>query len=299
MSIDPSLLAKLPSLKLRARTVAEGVLSGLHRSPYQGQSVEFAEHKEYAPGDELRHVDWKAFGKLDRYYVKRFEHETELRVLMAIDASGSMNYGSAALTKLETAATLAAALAYLLIRQQDAVGLAIFRGGELSYLPPRSGADHFQVIAEALDAVTGQGRCDLGEMARALAEKARRRSAIFTFSDLFDEGPGGLDALLQLRLRKNDLALFHTLDQDELTLPFDDPTRFLSMEGDGRALEAHPRELRASYLAQMQAFLDAAERRAAERGSDYLRVTTADHLDRALLRFLAQRERVRAGGRSL
>lgn len=298
MSIDPSLLAKLPSIRLRARAVVEGVLSGLHRSPYQGQSVEFAEHKEYAPGDELRHVDWKAFGKLDRYYVKRFEHETELSVLLAIDASGSMNYGSAPLTKLETAATLAAALAHLLIRQQDAVGLALFRGGELSYVPPRSGAGHFQVLVEALDALTGQGHCDLEEMALALADKARRRSAIFVFSDFFDDAPAGLEALFQLRLRKHDLALFHTLDPDELTLPFDDPMRFLSMEGDGRELETHPRELRASYLAQMQAFLDATARRAAELGSDYLQVTTADPLDRALLQFLSRRERARTGGRS-
>lgn len=298
MSIDPSLLAKLPSIKLRARAVVEGVLSGLHRSPYQGQSVEFAEHKEYAPGDELRHVDWKAFGKLDRYYVKRFEHETELSVLLAIDASGSMNYGSTPLTKLETAATLAAALAHLLIRQQDAVGLALFRDGALSYVPPRSGAGHVRVLIEALDALTGQGGCDLEGMALALAEKARRRSAIFVFSDLFDGAEGGLDALFQLRLRGHDLALFHTLDPDELTLPFDDPMRFLSMESDGRELETHPRELRDSYLAQMRAFLDAAERRAAELGSDYLRVTTADPLDRALLQFLARRERSRKDGRS-
>ena len=297
MSIDPCLLAKLPTIKLRARAVVEGVLSGLHKSPYQGQSVEFAEHKEYAPGDELRHVDWKAFGKLDRYYVKRFEHETELSVLMAIDASGSMNYGSTPLNKLSTAATFAAALAHLLIRQQDAVGLLIFRNGAFSYVPPRSGAGHLRVIVETLDAREGEGRCDLEPMARALAEKARRRSAIFVFSDLFDGADGGLDALLQLRLRKHDLALFHILDPDELTLPFDDPTRFLSMEGEDLALEAHPRELRASYLAEMQAFLDETESRATARGSDYLRVSTSDALDRALLRFLARRERARKDGR--
>ena len=297
MTIDQSLLARLPSLKLRARTVVEGVLSGLHRSPYQGQSVEFAEHKEYAPGDELRHVDWKAFGKFDRYYVKRFEHETELTVLIAIDASGSMNYGSGALTKLDVAATLAAALAHLLIRQQDAVGLALFRGEALGYVPPRSGPGHLRVILDALGALTGEGQVGLSRMAQGLAERARRRSAIFAFSDLFDESPAGFDALTQLRLRRHDVALFHTLDPDELTLPFDDPTRFLSMEGDGRALEAEPRELREAYLAEMGAFLAHTAARAEERGCDYARVCTADPLDRVLLEFLARRERSLKAGR--
>ncbi|MDR0965895.1 MAG: DUF58 domain-containing protein [Myxococcales bacterium] len=306
MPIDPSLLTKLPSLKLRARSVVEGVLSGLHKSPYQGQSVEFAEHKEYAPGDELRHVDWKAFGKLDRYYVKRFEHETELSVLLAIDASGSMNYGSGPLTKLDAAATLCAALAHLLIRQQDAVGLMIFGGDALEFIPPRSGAGHVQVIYEALDALTGKGKCNLTKMADALAEKARRRSAIFVFSDLFDDdeaagsdsgsGTGGLDALLRLRTRKHEVAIFHTLDQDELDLPFDDPMRFLSMEADGKELQTHPRELRASYLEEMNAFLAATKRRSTELGSDYTLLTASEPLDRVLLRFLSRRERLRAGG---
>src|SRR4051794_10302625 len=140
MLLDAQTLARLRGVKLRARAVVEGVLSGLHKSPHQGQSVEFAEHKEYAPGDEIRHLDWKAFGKFDKYYVKRFEHETNLRAVLVIDGSASMGYTSAALTKLEVAATLAGALGYLLVRQQDAAGLSVVSGGESADLPPRSAA---------------------------------------------------------------------------------------------------------------------------------------------------------------
>ena len=292
MLLDPKALAKLATVKLRARAVVEGVLSGLHKSPHQGQSVEFAEHKEYSPGDEIRHIDWKAYGKFDRYYVKRFEHETNLRALVAIDASASMNYRSGELSKLDVACALGASLAYLLARQQDAVGLALFQDGEMRFIPPRASAAHLQVLLEALEGLQGKGISRLSDMADRLAEKAPRRSAVFLISDLFDEEAKALRRLLQLRFRKNDVAVFHVLDRAELEFPFEDNTLFLSME-DARAQQANPREIRQSYLEEMKAFLEQTRRTCRELDCDYEAVRTDEPLDRVLLRFLGRREAAR------
>src|SRR4051794_32288576 len=174
MALTPQMLARLQGLKVRARAVVDGVLSGLHKSPHQGQSVEFAEHKEYAPGDELRHMDWKAFGKFDKYYVKRFEHETNLRAMMVIDGSASMGYRSGALSKLEVATTLAGALSYLLVRQQDAAGLSVITGERATDLPVRSSAGHLTTMLETLDQLQPAGTTDLFSAADHLAEKVSR-----------------------------------------------------------------------------------------------------------------------------
>lgn len=293
MLLDPQALAKLSTVKLRARAVVEGVLSGLHKSPHQGQSVEFAEHKEYAPGDEIRHIDWKAYGKFDKYYVKRYEHETNLRAFLAIDASASMNYGSGALTKLDVAAMIAASLAYLLIRQQDAVGLVVLKERGVQYIPPRASAGHLQAILEALEGLKGEGPTKLASAAEFLSEKAQRRAAVVLLSDLFDEDPKALPRLLQLRLRKNDVSVFHLLDPAELEFPFEDNTLFLSME-DERQQQANPREIRASYLEELQGFLDGTKKRCLEMDCDYEPVRTDEAIDRVLLRYLGRRESGRA-----
>lgn len=292
MLVDPKTLAKLSTVKLRARAVVEGVLSGLHKSPHQGQSVEFAEHKEYSPGDEIRHIDWKAYGKFDKYYVKRFEHETNLRAFIAVDASASMNYRSNGLSKLDVACTLAATLAHLLVRQQDAVGLLVLRADGDRYVPPRAAAGHLQAILEALEGLQGEGPTRLAGAADLLSEKARRRAAVFLFSDLFDETTRALERLLQLRLRKNDVSIFHVLDPAELEFPFEDHTLFLSME-DERFQQANPREIRDSYLEEMGSFLERAKGRCAEMDCDYEQVRTDEALDRVLLRYLSRRERGR------
>jgi len=292
MLLDPKSLARLSTVKLRARAVVEGVLSGLHKSPHQGQSVEFAGHKEYAPGDEIRHIDWKAFGKFDKYYVKRFEHETNLRAFIAVDASGSMNYRSAELSKLDVACALAASLAYLLVRQQDAVGLLVLREDGVRYVPPRASAGHLQAILEALEGLEGKGRTDLSAAADLLSEKARRRAAVFLLSDLFDETPNALGRLLQLRLRKNDLSILQVLDPAELEFPFEDNALFQSME-DERVQQANPREIRDSYLEEFGAFLESARRRCTEMDGQYELIRTDEPLDRALLRYLGRRESAR------
>ena len=240
-------------------------------------------------GDEIRHIDWKAYGKFDKYYVKRYEQETNLRAYLAVDASASMGYRSGDLSKLDVACMLAASLAYLLVRQQDAVGLLILKAAGTTYIPPRSSAGHLQVILEALEGLQGEGPTHLGEAADLLSEKAQRRSAVVVLSDLFDEDPNALSRLLQLRLRKNDVSVFHVLDPAELEFPFEDNTLFLSMEDD-RQQQANPREIRESYLEEMGRFLEGAKRRCLEQDCDYETVRTDEALDRVLLRYLGRRE---------
>jgi uncharacterized protein (DUF58 family) len=287
--LDANTLSRLAGVKLRARAVMEGVLSGLHKSPHQGQSVEFAEHKEYAPGDEIRHIDWKAYGKFDKYYVKRFEHETNLRCYLVLDGSASMGYRSGPLSKLQVAATLAGALSYLLVRQQDAAGLTVVRGQGSVDVPARASAGHLGTLLDTLEALSPEGTTDLFAAADHLAEKVQRRSLICVFSDLFDDRPEALRRIFQLRQRKNDVAVFHVLDPAELEFPFDDPTLFLSME-DSRRIEVNAREIKQSYLEEMAAFLEQVKQDCARADVDYVLARTDAPLDQVLLQFLARRE---------
>jgi uncharacterized protein (DUF58 family) len=290
--LDPAVLAKLGNLKLRVRAIAEGVLTGLHRSPQHGQSVEFAEHKEYAPGDEIRHIDWKAYGKFDRYYVKRFEQETNLRAYLVVDASGSMGYRGRpdALTKLEVASALAATLGYLLFRQQDAAGLVLVGDAVKSAIPPRATPSHLAPLLEALEGVAPAGPTRLAAAVDWIIERAPRRSSILVFSDLMDPEDGILRRLAQLRRRHHDVTIFHVLDRAELEFPFEDPTLFLSME-DARQIEAHPRDVRKGYLEVVARWLAEVKRTAAEADLDYQLCRTDRPLDEVLLPFLARRER--------
>ncbi|MFY0528332.1 DUF58 domain-containing protein [Archangium gephyra] len=292
MVLDSQTLARLQGVKLRARAVMEGVLSGLHKSPHQGQSVEFAEHKEYAPGDELRHLDWKAYGKFDKYYVKRYEHETNLRAVMVVDASASMGYRSGALSKLEAATTLAGALCYLLVRQQDAAGLAVMTHGRFQDVPPRASAGHLNVLLDALEHTAPNGTTNLISAADHLAEVLPRRSSVVVLSDFLDENQDALKRILALRQRKNDVSVFHLVDPAELTFPFDDPTLFLDMEGEGR-IEVNPREIKESYLEEFGAFLANVKSACAEADVDYELVRTDERLDEVLLRYLGKRGRRR------
>jgi uncharacterized protein (DUF58 family) len=290
--LDPVTLAKLGNLRLRVRAIAEGILTGLHKSPHHGQSIEFAEHKEYAPGDDVRHIDWKAYGKFDKYYVKRFEQETNLRAYLVVDASGSMGYRGHPdrMTKLETASALAATLAYLLFRQQDAAGLVLVKGEVAGAVPPRASAGHLAPILEALEAVKPEGETRLGAAVDWVVEHAPRRSSVLIFSDLFDREETVLRKIAQLGRRKHEVTLFHVLDPAELEFPFDDPTLFLSME-DARQVEAHGRDVRKGYLEVMSRWLAEVRRTAAEADIDYALCRTDRPPDEVLLPFLARRER--------
>jgi len=290
--LDPELLMRLATLKLRARAVAEGVLTGLHRSPHHGQSVEFAEHKEYAPGDEIRHIDWKAYGKTDKYYVKQFEQETNLRAWLVVDASGSMGYRGprAAMSKLQYGSTLAAALAYLLVRQQDAAGLVAVGAQVTRAIAPRAAASHLGALLEALEGLTAAGPTRLAAAVDHVVEHAPRRCQVVVVSDLMDPEERVVRRLAQLRRRKHEVTLFHVLDPAELDFPFEDPTLFLSME-DERQLEAHGREVRKGYLEVLSRWLGTVKRQAQEADLDYALCRTDRPLDEVLLPFLARRER--------
>lgn len=305
MRLDPALLARLGPLQVRARAVMEGVLSGLHQSKLHGQSVEFSEHKEYAPGDEIKHIDWRAYAKLDKHYVKRFEMETNLRALLVVDASGSMAYGRGAMKKLDYAAVCAGALAALLSRQADQVGLLVAGApdaqateqlpeGVRSLLPFASSHLHVQELFKRLDAAAGSGPTTLARALDAAAEKAGRRALVIVFSDLFEDG--AVAALKRLRSRKHDVLCFHLLDREELEFPFEDPTRFVSME-DERQIDAQPRQIRESYLAELSRFLEETRRELGRADVEYEQVATDTPPDHALLRVLRRREGGAKGGR--
>jgi uncharacterized protein (DUF58 family) len=294
VTLDPALLARLGPLQVRARKVMEGVLTGLHKSPHHGQSVEFSEHKEYAPGDEIRHIDWRAFAKLDKYYVKRFEMETNLRALLVVDASGSMAYGRGAMTKLQYAAVCAGALAYLLSRQGDQVGLVISgdggaTAGVRAFTPFASSPPHVQEILRQLETAQGSGPTLLPAALDFVAEKASRRALVIVLSDLFDATDRAVPALKMLRSRRHDVLLLQIHDREELEFPFDDPTRFLSMEDD-RQIEAQPRQIRESYLAEMGRFLESTRRELARSGVEVEQIRSDAPPDRVLLKLLARRE---------
>lgn len=288
MLLDAATLSRISGLKFRARAVVEGVLSGLHKSPNQGQSVEFAEHKEYAPGDEIRHLDWKAYGKFDKYYVKRYEHETNLRAVMVLDTSGSMGFGTSGLSKFDVGRIMAATLSHLLLRQQDAAGIALVAQGRFAEVPPRAAAGHLAPILDALETAKPSGLTDLAATADTLAEKLPRRSLVCVFSDFFDDKQDALKKVLALRSRKHDVAVFHLVDKAEIEFPFEDPTLFLSME-DAQRVEVNPREIRESYLEEFGKFLDATRDACRAADCDYERVRLDEPIDEAILRFLARR----------
>ena len=289
--LDPEVLARLSSLKLRVRAITEGVLTGLHKSPHHGQSVEFAEHKEYAPGDDVRRIDWKAYAKFDKYYVKQFEQETNLRAWLLVDGSGSMGYRGRPerLSKLEYASALAASLAYLLVRQGDAAGLVVVAERVVRHIAPRAAASHLPQLVETLEALAPRGETRLAAAVDHVLEHAPRRGSVLIFSDLFDAEEQALKRIAQLRRRKHEVTVFHVLDPAELEFPFEDPTLFLSME-DARQVEANGRDVRKGYLEVLARWLAEVRRTAAEADVEHVLCRTDQPLDQILLPFLARRE---------
>lgn len=289
--LEPAAVSALGDLKLRARTIVEGALSGMHRSPHHGAAIEFAEHKEYSPGDEIRHIDWKAYGKFDKYYVKRYEEETELRALLVLDCSASMGYaGRGGVSKLTYATWLAAALAWLLLRQQDQAGLVAFSDRVGPFVPPRGRAGHLADLLSALERLSAGGRTDLPRAIDYLSGAARRRSLVLLLSDLLDDGERVVPLLRGLRARRHDVVVFHVLDGDELRLPFEGPTRFEGLEAEVSLL-ADPGAVRAGYLEAIGRFLDTVRRGCLEGDIGYQLVDTARPPSEVLLSFLRGRQR--------
>jgi uncharacterized protein (DUF58 family) len=293
--LEPRTLAKLEGLELRARRIVEGYVAGLHRSPFHGFSIEFAEHREYVPGDDLRYVDWKVFGKTDKIYLKQYEEETNLLAYLVLDTSESMLYQSDAggLSKLEYAKCVAASLAYLVLQQQDSVGLATFDSQLRSVVRPGGNPSHLKQVLRVMEESPGERKTATGPIFHDLAERLKKRGIVLVLSDLFDDIAPMMAGLKHFRHRRHDVVVFHVLDPAELDFPFRHTTMFKGMEGLPDVL-TDPRSLRKAYLAEFEKFQREVRKGCRAHNVDYLLLRTDQPLDVALSSFLSSRMR-RAG----
>jgi uncharacterized protein (DUF58 family) len=288
-----ALLAEIEGLQLRARQAAQGALAGVHRSQRRGTSIEFSEHKLYTPGDDVRHIDWRAFAKTDRFHIKQFEDETNLTLELVVDHSGSMRFSSEDRPpKLEYARVLAGALSYLALRQGDATGLTTFAGDTDLTVPPRATSSHLFEILSRLVSLTPSGPTRVRAALDRFAAVQRKRSVVVVISDLFDPDGDLVSAFHRLSARRHDVSVLHLVDRAELDFTYESPALFASLE-DSRRLFVHPRTLRNVYVAEMKKFLSRTERGLAEAGIDYHRIETATPHAQALGQFLRPRARRR------
>ena len=288
--LDPKVLAQIAGLDLRARLVVQGYVSGLHRSPYRGYSVELAEHREYTQGDDLKHLDWKVFGRTDKHYIKQYEEETNLNCVLLLDGSESMGYRSdaAGLTKLDYATAVGASLAYLALRQQDSVGLAAFDEGITRFLRPSNNPAHWKTLIREMTTAAGPRKTSIRAVMDDLAERLPRRALIVVLSDLFDELEGIVRGLKHLHYRGHETIVFQVMDPAELAFPFRSTTLFEGLEATGKLL-VEPRALRQRYLQEVQRFTDAMRRHCRDLRTDYEVVDTSHPLDAVLTSYLATR----------
>jgi len=289
--LDPHFVSKLARLDLTARLVVEGFLTGLHRSPYHGFSVEFAEHRQYMPGDPLRHLDWKVLAKSDRKYVKQYEEETNLRAMLLIDTSASMGYGSHGVTKLDYARQLAASLAYLMLRQNDAVGMFAFASGRAEQVPPRSTMGHMRPLLLLLERLSAGGGTDFASSLHSLAERMTRRGLVVILSDLLDDPERIAQAIHHFRHRMHEVLVFHILDPQEVAFDFEREAVYVDLET-GERLTTRPQELRSDYQASVEAWRTKIRQFCIEKRAEYAPVTTDQPYDRALLEYLSKRARL-------
>ncbi|OGR54720.1 MAG: hypothetical protein A3I11_07455 [Elusimicrobia bacterium RIFCSPLOWO2_02_FULL_39_32] len=254
--LDPLLLAKISALQLRAKTVVEGFIAGLHKSPTHGHSLEFVQHREYTFGDELKYLDWKVYGKTDRFFIKQFEAETNLRLYLLLDASGSMNFKGekSALSKYETAATLAASLGYLALKQGDSVGLAAFNKGTLRLIPPRNSLSHLNILVKELEGVSVQGETSLSEALEEIAQSSKKRSLFILISDLIEDENALLAAIKLLRFKKHEVSVVQLLDPEEKEFPFQGNIRLESLEKNEN-LNLNSELFRADYQKAIENFI--------------------------------------------
>lgn len=295
--LDPDTLARLGHINVVARTVVEGFITGLHRSPHRGFSVEFSEHRPYSPGDEPRHLDWVAYAKTDRYYVKQYEQETNLRCYILLDCSGSMDYAGSrgGLTKFDYGAFLAATLAYLMTRQQDAVGLVAFDHEVRLHMPPATSPAHFNEMCKRLEGLSTHEVTGLARPFHDLAEMIRRRGLIIIISDLYDEESEVIRAFQHFRHKKHGLILFHTFDAAELEFPFRKLTQFVDLETNER-YQVDPKNVREAYLAELRAFIDRYKKACSDADIEYVLTDTSVPYEFLLRSYLARRQLFRQSG---
>jgi uncharacterized protein (DUF58 family) len=288
--LDPAVVARLGTLELKARTIVEGFLSGLHRSPFKGFSVEFAEYRQYMPGDDLATIDWKVYARSDRYYVKKFEEETNLDCHIMLDVSGSMAYGSRAMTKFEYGACLAASLAYLMNRQRDAVGLMAFDENIVSLLPAGSRPGHLRAVLVTLDRLRLGRETHMSKPLNQLCDALTKRGMVVLISDLLDDPEVVVRGLKHFQFRGADVIVFQVLDPDEIDFPFDRATRFEDLETDEEIM-AVPGVVRAHYLKEIRGLIDRYKRELGAAGIDYMLLPTSTPLEMGLLSYLSTRAR--------
>ncbi len=287
--LDPAVLARIGNLELLARTVVDGFINGLHHSPYFGLSVDFAEHRPYMPGDDVRRIDWRVYGRTDRFYVKEFEADTNANFVVVLDISGSMDYGSGRITKLDYARFLAASLTYFSRQQRDRVGVVTFTDRIVDFVP--ASAKHLDIVLHTLDRVAAGGSGSLEEPILKITEALTRRSIVLLLSDLYAEPDVVQRSVGLLRARGHDVIIFHVLDPAELTFPFDEAAPFVDLET-GERMPVVPETLRDEYRTQMTDHLAALGERMLHSQVDYQLFETSKPLDYALFEYLARRERM-------
>ena len=285
---DPKVLTGLKYLYLRARFVVNGVMVGIHPSQSKGLSSEFEEHRGYSQGDDIRHIDWKAYAKFDRYFIKEYREATNLKAYIVMDSSSSMGYGSDGVSKFDYGSTLAASLAYLMLKQQDAVGLITFSNRIEKIIPPKATHDHLFAILKELEDRIPQGETSAASVLQELAASLKRRSLVILISDLLDKPEEVTRGLKQLRSRGSDIMVFHILDKDELQFPFREPSLFQDMEEDLKLL-ADPIAIRFAYLEAIHSLIEGYRESCASTLIDYSLFDTSIDLDRALVRYLTWR----------
>jgi uncharacterized protein (DUF58 family) len=287
--LNPQTLANLEGLDLQARMIVEGYVAGQHASPYHGFSVEFAQHREYVPGDDIRHVDWKVWSKTDKFYLKQYEEETNLLTYLLLDTSESMAYASEGnVSKLQYAQFIAAALGYMVLRQQDSVGLALFDDAVRRFVRPSGQPSHLKEILRVMDVTPAREKSDVGAVFNDLAERFKKRGVVIVLSDLLDEVPRIIAGLKHFRHRRHEVIIFHILDPAEVDFPFRDTTLFKGMEGLPDVV-ADPHGLRKAYQEELRTFLDALKKGCQSIDIDYVPLRTDQDLDGPLTSYLASR----------
>ncbi len=290
---DPKVLAGVKNLYLKARFVVDGVMVGIHSSRAKGLSSEFEEHRGYVYGDDTRHIDWKAYAKFDRYFIKEYRETTNLSAYLVVDSSASMGYGSNGVSKFDYGSILAASLAYLMLKQQEAVGLITFSDKIEKMIPPKTAHNYLFSILKELEDTQPQGKTSAASVLQDLAATLKRRGLIILISDLLDHPEEVAKGLRQLRARGSEVIVFHLLDREELQFPFKTPSLFQDLEED-LSLLADPQAIRPAYLEALHALVDDYRQACVAHQIDYSLFDTSVGLDRALLRYLTWRQKFRA-----
>jgi uncharacterized protein (DUF58 family) len=290
--LSPQAISRISRLDLRARQVVEGFISGMHKSPFFGHSVEFVQHRDYTPGDDIRHLDWKVWSKTDRFYVKQYEAETNLRSMLLVDVSESMRYGRGPMTKYEYGCSIAASLAYLLLRQNDAVGCITFDSTLRQAVPARSQQNHLDAVLKAMDVSRPREKTNMETILRRVTDSLPGRGMVILISDLLTDRDSFFRGIDLLSHKRHDIIVFHVMDDDETEFPFQGTTKFLGMEALGD-LVCNPRALRDGYLEALNEYLAEVRRGCARRGVEYALIRTGDYLDAVLAKFLSARMALR------